>query len=64
MEDDAPNTEELRAVQREREVAETHAAGEAPSEEAEREHRRRAEKAAYLEQRLAEQERSLAGEEG
>lgn len=59
MEDDTPTTQELRAVQREREVAERDAAGDAPTDSAERAHRRRADKAAYLRERLAEQERAL-----
>ena len=63
MEDDAPTTQELRAVQREREAGERRAAGEAPTDAAERAHRRRADKAAYLEERLAEQERALEDED-
>lgn len=60
MEDeDAPTTQELRAVQQERAEAEREAADDAPTEEAERAHERRADKAAYLEERLAEQEQAL-----
>lgn len=57
-----PTTQELRAVQQTREAAERQAAAEATDDAEERAHRRRAEKAAYLEERLAEQERAL--EEG
>jgi len=53
-----PTTQELRAVQRAREAGERDAARDAPTEEAELTHDRRADKAAYLEERLAEQERS------
>jgi hypothetical protein len=59
VEDDTPTTEELRAVQRDREASERDAEQGAPTEAAQRAHRRRADKAAYLEQRLAEQERAL-----
>lgn len=63
MEDENPTTQELRAVQREREATERDAAGDAPTEDAEMAHRRRADKAAYLEERLAEQERALEDED-
>jgi hypothetical protein len=63
VEDDAPTTQELRAVQRDRESAERTAADSAPTEESERVHERRAEKASYLEERLAEQERALEGDD-
>jgi hypothetical protein len=53
-----PTTQELRAVQRDREATERAAADDAPTEAAERAHERRADKAAYLEERLAEQQRS------
>lgn len=56
--EDEPTTEQLRAVQRDREAAEREAAADAPTEDAERTHERRADKAAYLEERLAEQQRS------
>lgn len=58
MEEAEPTTEQLRAVQRRREVTEREAADDAPTEEAVRAHERRADKAAYLEERLAEQQRS------
>lgn len=53
-----PTTQELRALQSRRERAEREAARDAPTEEAERSHERRAEKAAYLKEKLAEQERA------
>jgi hypothetical protein len=56
--EDEPTTQELRAVQREREESERAAADTAPTEDAEHAHERRADKAAYLEEKLAEQERS------
>lgn len=58
MEEAEPTTEQLRAVQRSREAAEREAADDAPTDEAGRAHERRADKAAYLEERLAEQQRS------
>lgn len=61
--DDAPTTQELRAIQGDRRSAEREAAADATTEDGERAHRRRAEKAAYLEERLAEQERALGEEE-
>lgn len=65
MEDHEPTTQELRAVQRDRVAEEREAADHAPTENAERAHERRADKAAYLEERLAEQERALEdGEDG
>lgn len=60
MEEPDLTTQEMRAVQRSREETERQAAQDAPTEEAERAHDRRADKAAYLEERLAEQERSDA----
>jgi hypothetical protein len=48
----------LRAVQSRRRQGEADAARKAETEEAERAHRRRSEKAAYLEDKLAEQERT------
>ena len=62
MEEPEPTTQELRAVQRDRESAERQAASDSTREDEERAHRRRAEKAAYLEERLAEQERALEGD--
>jgi len=56
--EDEPTTQELRTVQREREEAERAAAENAPTEDAEHAHERRADKAAYLEEKLAEKERS------
>jgi len=53
-----PTTQELRALQRQREAGEDKAAREAPTEEAERTHRRRAQKADYLAEKLEEQERA------
>lgn len=53
-----PTTQELRAVQTKREQSEREAAAEATTDSAERTHERRADKAAYLEERLAEQQRS------
>ena len=58
MEEPELTTQELRAVQRDREADERRAADDAGREDEERAHRRRAEKAAYLEERLGEQERS------
>lgn len=58
MEDQEPTTQELRAVQHDREATEKEAARDAPTEDAEHAHLRRAEKAAYLEERLAEKQRS------
>ena len=60
--DDAPTTQELRAVQQQRAENEREAADDAPTEEAELAHGRRADKAAYLEERLAEQEEALEGD--
>ena len=56
MTDPEPTTQELRALQARREEGEREAADTAPTEADERTHRRRAEKAAYLEEKLAEQE--------
>lgn len=58
MGDPDPSTAELRAVQAGRADEEREAAGEARTEDEERRHERRAEKAAYLERKLAEQERA------
>jgi hypothetical protein len=52
---DNPSTEELRAVQAEREEAERERAGQSPDEREERTHERRAERAAYLRDKLDEQ---------
>ena len=53
-----PSTEELRAVQAEREQTERELAEEAPDELEERAHERRAERAAYLREKLDEQAES------
>jgi hypothetical protein len=53
-----PDTEQLRAVQAERAVTESHRAVEADDDEEQRTHARRADKAAYLRDRLAEQAES------
>ena len=58
MPDDAPTTQQLRAIQRDREATEREAGKDAPTEEVERTHERRADKAAYLEEKLAEAQRS------
>jgi hypothetical protein len=53
-----PTTEELRRVQHERTTDEHQAIDAAITPEEERQHRRRADKAAYLERMLAKRERS------
>lgn len=53
-----PDTEQLRAVQAERAVTESHRAITADDAEEQRAHARRADKAAYLRDRLAEQAES------
>jgi hypothetical protein len=53
-----PTTEELRRVQHERTTEEREAIGASVTPDEERQHRRRAEKFAYLECMLAERERS------
>ena len=58
MPDSDPTTQELRALQSRRKQGEAEAARESETEEAERAHRRRAEKAAYLEKKLDDQERA------
>ena len=58
MSDHEPTTQELRAIQSQRKDGEAEAARESETQEAERAHRRRSEKAAYLEEKLAEQERA------
>jgi hypothetical protein len=55
---DNPTTEELRAVQAEREETERELAGEAADEREERTHERRADRAAYLREKLDEQAES------
>lgn len=59
MSGEDPTTQELRALQSRREQAERAAAREDVTEEGERAHERRADKAAYLEGKLAEQQRTL-----
>jgi hypothetical protein len=56
--DHDPTTQELRAVQRQRETSERDAARDAPTEDGEHAHERRADKAAYLEEKLADAQRS------
>ncbi len=56
---DDPTTQELRAIQSDRGRREAEAAKDAPTEDGEQAHRRRAEKASYLEEKLAEQEETL-----
>jgi hypothetical protein len=52
---DDPSTEELRAVQAEREEAERELAEQSPDEREEHTHERRADRAAYLREKLDEQ---------
>ena len=59
--DGDPTTEELRAVQAERETAERELAERAPDPREERTHERRAERAAYLREKLEEQAESEDG---
>ena len=58
MGQDGQTTQELRLEQIERERKEREEAHGATTEEAERAHERRADKAAYLREKLTEQERS------
>ena len=60
---DDPTTQELRAIQSARQEAEREAAQDAPTDDALRAHERRADKAGYLEEKLAEQERTLGEDE-
>jgi hypothetical protein len=53
-----PTTEELRLAQRERATEEQEAIPDSITPEEERQHRRRADKSAYLERKLAERQRS------
>jgi hypothetical protein len=53
-----PNTEELRQLQRERTTEEHRAVGQSVTPDEKKQHRRRAEKSAYLERMLAARERS------
>jgi hypothetical protein len=52
---DGPSTEELRAVQADREDAERELADQAADPREERTHERRADRAAYLQEKLGEQ---------
>lgn len=56
--DSEPTTEELRAVQADRERTERELAGEAADEREEQTHERRAERAAYLREKLDEKAES------
>lgn len=58
---DNPSTEELRAVQAEREEAEREQAERAADPREERTHERRADRAAYLREKLDEQAESERG---
>ena len=53
-----PTTEELRLAQQERATEEHEAIPDSITPEEERQHRRRADKSAYLERKLAERQRS------
>ena len=53
-----PTTEELRQAQRERATEEHEAISSSITPDEERQHRRRADKSAYLERKLAERQRS------
>lgn len=53
-----PTTEELRRVQHERTTEEHEAIDTSVTPDEERQHRRRADKSAYLERKLAERQRS------
>ncbi|CAN5602634.1 hypothetical protein BH20ACT19_BH20ACT19_00720 [soil metagenome] len=64
MEDDDPTTEELRIVQGEREDASKRAADRADSDGETAQHDRRAEKSAYLRQKLEEREEAERRAEG
>jgi hypothetical protein len=61
--DDEPTTQELEVEVRERELSERRAAAEAPEPDERRTHTRRAEKAGYLRERLAERAESERGGE-
>ena len=63
MPDDEPTTQELKAVQAERAEHEARRADDADQPDEARAHGRRADKAAYLRDRLAEAERSEAGDD-
>jgi len=59
--DEDPSTQELRLEQAAREARERESAREAATEEDTQTHRRRADKAGYLREKLAERERSEDG---
>ncbi len=61
MDDPDPKTKALRIEQRERTANEREAAEEADLPDEEDQHRRRADKAAYLAEKLAERERAERG---
>jgi len=61
--DHEPTTQELKAVQAERADDESQRAADADQPDEARAHERRADKAKYLRDRLAEAERSEAGDE-
>jgi hypothetical protein len=58
VEEQEPTTQELRAVQRQKESDERDAARDASTDADERTHERRADKASYLEEKLAQQQQS------
>jgi hypothetical protein len=58
MADDDTSTHKLRTKQRQKEAGERAAEGDSLTPDEEHQHRRRADKAAYLEEKLAERERS------
>ncbi len=62
MSPEEPTTEQLRAVFAERAEREAEQASDAPEDAERRAHARRADKASYLEEKLAEQEASERGE--
>jgi hypothetical protein len=62
--DEDPKTEELRVEQTERERAERGAEEQSPTEESTEVHRRRADKAAYLREKLEERAESEQSDDG
>lgn len=58
MPDDEPNTQELKVAQLQRELEERRRAEEAETDEGTGSHKRRADKAGYLRQKLEEREES------
>jgi hypothetical protein len=59
MSQDEPTTQELKAIQVDREEAEREMADEAPTDPETRTHARRADKAAYLKEKLDDQAEAL-----